>query len=139
MRGSMAEVALSDPLRVLIVDDCADTTSTLVLLAGLWGYQPHAAGNAEQALRLAAEHRPHVILLDIGMPGMDGWELAPRLRQLPGLAGVFLIALSGFARTADVRRSYEAGCDLHLNKPFDPERLQHLLAACEKEKRTHDS
>jgi CheY-like chemotaxis protein len=135
----MAEIAPPEPLRLLIVDDCADTTASLVLLARLWGYQAHAARDGAEALRLAAQHRPHVVLLDIGMPGMNGWDLAPRLRALPGLDGVMLVVVSGFDRTDDRRRSHEAGCDLHLTKPVHPERLRDLLAACEKEKRADDS
>jgi CheY-like chemotaxis protein len=134
----MAEFAPPNPLRVLIVDDCADTTSSLALLVRLWGHQPFVAGDGSTALRLTAEYVPDVILLDIGLPGMSGWELAPVLRRMPGMAGVFLVVASGFDRVDDQRRSHEAGCDLHLTKPVDPERLQQLLAACEKEKRKHD-
>jgi CheY-like chemotaxis protein len=134
----MAESTPSELLRVLIVDDCADTTSSLALLVQLWGHQAFIAGDGEEALRQAAEHRPHIILLDIGMPGMNGWDLAPRLRGLPGLEGVLLLVVSGFDRPGDQRHSHEAGCHLHLVKPVDPLQLQNLLATCEKEKRQHD-
>jgi two-component system CheB/CheR fusion protein len=130
----MADTLPLEPLRVLIVDDCADTTSSLALLAQFWGHQAFVACNGAEALKLAAQHRPHVIFLDIAMPGLNGWELAPRLRELPGLEGVLLVVISGFGRTDDVRRSHEAGCDLHLTKPVPPQRLQDLLVACKKEK-----
>jgi len=134
----MAELTSTDSLRVLIVDDCVDTTASLALLVRYWGHQPYTAHNGAEALRVAAERCPHVILLDIGLPGLSGWDLAPQLRQLPGLRGVLVVIVSGFDRADDVRHSHEAGCDLHLTKPVDPERLQQLLAVCEKEKRKHD-
>jgi CheY-like chemotaxis protein len=135
----MTGVEPPEPLRVLIVDDCADTTSSLAWLVQLWGYQAHTARDGHEALRLAAQHHPHVILLDIGLPGMTGWELVPRLRLLPGLEQVFVAVVSGYGRDEDVHRSQEVHCDLHLTKPVHPERLHELLAARQKEKCNHVS
>ncbi len=132
----MADLAPPEPLCVLIVDDCQDTTTSLALLARLWGYRAHTARDGGEALRLAGLYRPNVVLLDIGMPGMDGWEVARRLREMPGLDGTFLVVVSGYDRADDLRRSHEAGCDLHLTKPVHPDRLRELLAACEKGKDT---
>jgi CheY-like chemotaxis protein len=70
---------------------------------------------------------PNVILLDIGMPGLDGYEVARRLRELPGLRDVPIWALTGHGREEDRQRALEAGCDLHLVKPFRPEALRELL------------
>jgi CheY-like chemotaxis protein len=138
MSGSTVGAISSDPLRILIVDDCADTTESLALLIRMWGYQARVAGDAAEALRLAADYRPNVILLDVGMPAVSGWDLAPQLRQLPGLHGVLIVVVSGYDRPDDFRRSYQASCNLHLTKPVDPVRLQQLLAAYQKEKSRHD-
>lgn len=122
-------------LRVLVVDDCADSTESLALLLRLWGYESLFANNGKAALALAREQTPDVVILDLGMPEMSGWELARHLRELPELRGVFLIALSGHTREEDQRRSSEAGCDLHLTKPLAVEELCRLLGTRTKERR----
>jgi len=127
----MTEGAHAGPPCLLVVDDCPDTTASLALLAQGWGYCVRSANDGTTALRVAAQCRPDVVLLDIAMPGMDGWEVARRLRALPGLEDVFLVILSGFGGEDDQLRSLQAGCDLHLLKPVDPERLRRLLAARE--------
>ena len=80
-----------------------------------------------QALALAPEFRPDLVLLDLGMPGMDGCEVCRRLRRVPGLAGVRVVALTGWGQEEDRRRSREAGFDQHLVKPVDFEALERLL------------
>ena len=87
------------------------------------------AGDATSALALAGEFQPHFILLDIGMPGTDGHELARRLRGQQGGRRPVLIAVSGFTAPEDRRRALEAGCDDHLPKPVDPAVLLAMLAA----------
>jgi len=131
------EVAVLGPLCVLIVDDCKDTSASLAILVRLWGHEAHVALDGPAALQLAREVLPDVVLLDVGLVGMNGWEVAGRLRRLPGLDGVSLLVLSGFGTEEDVRRSREAGCDLHLVKPVEPEKLRRLLAARQKEIRGH--
>jgi len=133
----MAEVQPTRSLCVLLVDDCTDTTDSLAVLARVWGFRALIANDAQAALRLAAEHRPDVVLLDVAMPGMTGWQLARRLRQVEGLEKALLVALSGYAGEDDRRHSVEAGCDRHLVKPADPEQLRLLLAEREKEIQTH--
>jgi two-component system CheB/CheR fusion protein len=115
------------PVSVLIVDDCADTTCTMSMLLKAWGYATHVAGDGHSALALAEEHRPDVVMIDIGMPGMSGWDLARQLRQRPGGAAVTLIVISGHGQPHDRERSYEAGCDVHLIKPVEPSELRRLL------------
>jgi CheY-like chemotaxis protein len=122
---------ITPPLSVLIVDDCPDTTATLAMLTRYWGYRPLIANDGDLALRFAAEYHPLVVLLDIGMPRMSGWELARRLRQLPGLQDTLLVAVSGYGGAEDQRCSLQAGCDLHLTKPIELDRLQRLLASRE--------
>ena len=123
----MSEISPAHPVRVLVIDDCPDTTETLRILLGLWGHEVRAAHSGAEALRLAPDFLPEIILLDIGLPGLDGYEVARRLRQLPGLADVFLLAMTGYTSAQDVARSRAAGFDLHLAKPFDPDALQRLL------------
>jgi two-component system CheB/CheR fusion protein len=135
----MMEVARTRPLGVLIVDDCADTTSSLALLIEAWGHEALVANDGSTALRLASESRPDVVILDIGMPRMSGLEVARRLRQLPGLDGALVVAMSGYASEDDSNRSLQAGCNLHLVKPPDLQHLRRLLATRRKETATHDT
>jgi CheY-like chemotaxis protein len=114
------------PPCVLIVDDCPDARGVLAILVRFWGWTSHQAPDGPAALALAAEHRPDVVLLDIGLPGMDGCEVARRLRALPGLEGCLLVALTGFSGPEDVDRALRAGCDHYLVKPY-PEELHALL------------
>jgi len=113
---------------VLIVDDCPDTSSSMAFLARAWGHKAHTAATGKAALALAAEHRPAVVLLDIGLPDMTGHELARRLRQLPGMADAFIAAISGYSQPTDLARSTEAGCQMHLVKPVDLDLVRRLLA-----------
>ena len=123
----MAGPSLSHPLRVLVVDDCPDTTESLRILLDLWGHEVRTAHSGAEALGLAPALLPEVILLDIGLPGLDGYEVARRLRRLPGLADAFVIAVTGYSREQDLARAREAGFDLALVKPFDPDELRRLL------------
>jgi CheY-like chemotaxis protein len=116
-------------LRVLVVDDRPDATDTLAMLLKLWGHQPTVAYTAAAALELTQAQRPDVVLLDIGLPGMDGREVARRIRQQPGMAGALLVAVTGHGGEQEERSCREAGFDRHLLKPFDPEDLRRILAA----------
>jgi CheY-like chemotaxis protein len=115
------------PLRVLVVDDCPDMRSTSRILLGLWGHEVREAGDGHVALGLAATFRPDAVLLNIGLPGLDGYEVARRLRRLPGLEGVLLVAITGYGSDQDVAACRAAGFDHHLLKPFDPAVLERLL------------
>jgi two-component system, chemotaxis family, CheB/CheR fusion protein len=116
-------------LRVLAVDDSRDTADSFCLLLAAWGHNPLVAYDASTALETALRERPDVVLLDLDLPGgMDGWDLARRLRTEPSLRGIVLIAVSGYGSEADRRKSQDAGIDEHLLKPFDPEVLRRLLA-----------
>ena len=115
-------------VRVLLVDDSVDAAESLAMLLRLWGHEAAVAHDGPAALRLVGQQRPEVALLDIGLPGMDGYELARRLRQQPGLEQTFLVALTGWGQEEDRRRSKEAGFDHHLVKPVDLSALQELLA-----------
>jgi CheY-like chemotaxis protein len=115
-------------LRVLVVDDVADTAESVSLLLSAWGHEPHVANDGQSAVALAARVRPDVALVDVAMPGMDGFEVARRLRATPGLEKALLVAITGLGREEDRRRCLAAGFDLHLLKPVDPEELERLLA-----------
>jgi CheY-like chemotaxis protein len=117
------------PLCVLAVDDHRDTTDSVCQMLTLWGHRPLAAYDAATALATAVAERPDVALLDIGLPGMDGWELARRLRAVPGLEGIRLLAVTGYGQAVDRERSFAAGFDHHLLKPVEPKLLHRLLAA----------
>jgi CheY-like chemotaxis protein len=117
------------PLRVLVVDDDPDTRGTLRVLLGLWGHVTAEAADGYSALALAATFRPDTVLLDIGLPRLDGYEVARRVRQLPGLGEVFLVAVTGYGAVQDLVACRAAGIDHHLLKPFDPADLERLLRA----------
>jgi signal transduction histidine kinase/DNA-binding response OmpR family regulator len=114
--------------KVLIVDDNVDAAESLAELLGLWGHDVCTAHNGAAALQSAARCTPEVVLLDIGLPGMDGYEVARQLRQQASLSATRLIALTGYGQDEDRCRSEEAGFCFHLTKPVDPEKLQQLLA-----------
>ncbi len=115
------------PPRVLAVDDNRDAVEALAMLLKLSGYEARTACDGPAALEAAADYRPDAVLLDIGMPGMDGYEVARRLRQLPATQDVLLIALTGYGDDKDRRKTQEAGFDHHLLKPLDFEALSALL------------
>jgi CheY-like chemotaxis protein len=120
---------------VLVVDDCHDTTDSLSMLLRLWGYLAHVAHDGPAALREAALHSPDVVLLDIGLPEMNGWDVARGLRKLPGTEKALLVAMSGYGSSADQLNSQNAGCDLHLLKPVAPDLLERILSDRSRRKR----
>jgi CheY-like chemotaxis protein len=112
---------------VVVVDDNKDGAESLAMLLRLWAHDVAVVHDGLAALELITSRQPDVVFLDIGLPGMDGYEVAQRLRQ--GLAHQpLLVALTGYGQEEDRRRSEEAGFDHHLTKPVDPELLQKLLA-----------
>jgi PAS domain S-box-containing protein len=110
-------------LAVLVIDDNVDAAATLQALVELQGHRCAIAHGAEAGLALAAEFVPDVVLLDIGLPGMNGYEVARRLRNLPQLDGVLLVAVTGYATEEDRQRALDAGFDVHLSKPVSYEHL----------------
>ncbi len=114
-------------LRVLVVEDHADTAASLALLLRLDGHEVRVAPDGPAALRAAHESPPDVALLDIRLPGMDGCDVARRLLERAAEKKPLLVALAGCGREQDRRRAAEAGIDLYLLKPMDPEALRRLL------------
>jgi len=114
--------------RIMVVDDNTDAAESLSLLLQLNAHDIRTATNGRDALALAADFRPDVAFLDIGMPGMTGFELATRLRAMPHLAGMTIIAVTGWGSEEDQARSREAGIDHHHTKPISAETVSRLLA-----------
>ena len=114
--------------RVLVVDDNADIVETTTLLLAMSGHQVRSAKDGLQALQVATAFRPDVVLLDIGLPLMDGYEVARRLRLEPATTGALLVALTGYGQEGDRQRGREAGFDAHLLKPVDPQALARMIA-----------
>ena len=115
--------------RILVADDNNDALESLATLLQLSGHEVYTAANGAIALESAEQHRPEVALLDIGMPKLDGYEVARRIRAQPWGQRITLVALTGWGQDSDRRRSQEAGFDSHLVKPLDLDKLTELLAA----------
>jgi PAS domain S-box-containing protein len=117
--------------RILIVDDNRDAAETLAAMLEMAGHEVRVALDGEAGLRLGDAFRPQLVLLDIGLPGMDGYETARRLRERPATREALIIAVSGYGSEADRRRSREAGFDYHLVKPIAPGALESIMSAGE--------
>jgi two-component system CheB/CheR fusion protein len=127
-RGEGEPTSGKPALRILVVDDLADAADSLALLLRVCGHEVRIAYDGPAALVAAEQFHPHVVLLDIGLPALDGYQVAQRLRQMPKLQRACLIAVSGYGQQADVEYAYQAGFDRHLLKPVTRERLTLLLA-----------
>jgi CheY-like chemotaxis protein len=114
--------------KILIVDDHVDAADTLALLLELEGHETQAVYLSTEAIERATWFKPDVVLLDIGLPVMNGYELAQRFRSTPELAGVRLVALTGYGKSEDQQRTKAAGFDEHLVKPVDAATLNAALA-----------
>jgi PAS domain S-box-containing protein len=119
----------TSPRHVLVVDDNADAAASLAVLLRLEGHDARVAHSGPSALEMVERSLPDVVFLDIGMPGMDGYEVARRLRAQHGAAGLKLVALTGWGQEHDRQRARDAGFDHHLTKPVAPNDLQPLLSA----------
>jgi two-component system CheB/CheR fusion protein len=120
------------PLRVLVIEDNKDTASTLGVILKLWGHEIEIAYNGHAGLNAARQFRPDVVLLDIELPGLDGYTVAKSMRQVPELEQTTLVAISGYGQPEDQARSSEAGINYHYTKPIDLPSLRKLLASSEK-------
>lgn len=129
----------SVPCRVLVVDDNQDAADSLGILLKFLGMEVHVFHDGLSALQALESHRPAVVLLDIGMPVIDGYEVARRIRRQPQFQDIALIALTGWGQEDDRRRSLAAGFDDHLVKPADAETLQALIRSVTARKADHPS
>jgi CheY-like chemotaxis protein len=126
-KKSPAPLPASARKRVLIVDDNIDAAESLGHVLSLNGHVVRVASGGEEAVNMARENPPDIILLDLGMPGMDGLTVARLIRQQPGGVAIRIIALTGWGQERDRQRTREAGMSEHLVKPVDPEALLALL------------
>jgi len=126
------EPSIHPSLRVLIVDDNVDVAETLAELLGLWGVQVLTTHRGSEALEAAVRYQPDVVLLDLHMPGMSGFEIALALNQKPGLSSIPLVALTGLSRDADRQACQDVGIAHFLSKPVRVEALHRLLAMISK-------
>ncbi|MFL6262958.1 MAG: ATP-binding protein [Thermoanaerobaculia bacterium] len=116
------------PLRVLVVEDNIDAAESLATLLRLWNHDVSVVHDGRTALEAAREQQPEVVLLDIGLPGLDGYQVARRLREELHLDHALLVAMTGYGQPEDRRRSKEAGIQYHFVKPVEPLVLRNLLA-----------
>ncbi len=116
---------------MLVLDDSQDTADSLGFLLSLWGHEPVIAYGGQTAVELALIYRPHVALLDLSLPYLDGYEVAARLRATAGLEGMLLIAITGLIQEEARRRTSALGFAHHFTKPVDPDELRSLLAGVE--------
>jgi len=117
---------VSEDRFILIVEDDGDSRIALRVLLEVWGYRVEEAACGEQAIAIALARQPDLILLDLGLPDLDGYQVAHRLRRVDGYRP-FLIALTGLGLAEDRGRARDAGFDAHLVKPVEPDALQALL------------
>jgi len=120
--------------RVLVVEDNRDAAESMQMLLELLGHQVQVAEDGFRALEILREESFHALIIDIGLPMMDGYALAGRIRALPNGRSMRLIALTGYGQDEDRRRALSAGFDQHLVKPVDIDRLQEILAQASKQK-----
>jgi two-component system, sensor histidine kinase len=122
-----ASAIISRVHRVLIVDDNEDSAESMMMLARSWGHEVAVANDGPVALTLALTFQPDIAMVDIGLPGMDGYEVARRLRKASSDRDLYLMALTGYGRADDVRLAREAGFDEHLIKPTNLDELRRML------------
>lgn len=116
----------SSPRRVLVIDDNEDSAELVAMIASMLGHQVQVAYRGADALAAARANAPDVVLLDISLPDMTGYEVARTLKQ-EGLHGQFMVAISGYGEAKDRQLAHEAGFDEHLTKPIDPAQVEEVL------------
>jgi two-component system CheB/CheR fusion protein len=112
---------------VLLVDDNEDAVETMSFLLGELGHETRFALDGPEALRIVQEFKPDIVFLDIGLPDMDGFEVARRMRKMPECSEIPIIAVSGYARDSDRQRALAAGFTGHLAKPVNLERIERVV------------
>ena len=128
--SSQEKIGLSrhHDFRILLIDDNYDAIDSMGALLTLLDYDVRTAEDAESALEIATTFQPHLILSDIGLPGMDGYQLAPELRRVSGDRKLILAAATGYGMASDKKKAREAGFDYHLVKPLDADMLIEFVA-----------
>jgi len=124
-----ADVPAPNPRRVLVVDDNVDAAASLEMLLKLFGCEAMTAHDGQEGVRLAGAHRPDIVMMDIGMPKLNGYEACRRIRREPWGTAIRIVAMTGWGTEDDRRQAAEAGFDRHFTKPVSPQDLKELLAA----------
>lgn len=128
LKVSAEEPERSHPLRILVVEDDPESLQMMGALLSLWGYEPRLVPAGPAALEAVEQEVPDIVLLDLGLPGMDGFEVARRLRSRPGGDDLFIAAVTAYRGDEHKRQAREAGFDRYLMKPVDIDTLRQLLA-----------
>lgn len=115
--------------KILVVDDNHDSALSLAMMLSIMGHDTRTAHDGESAVLAAESFQPEVVLLDIGLPKLNGYEVAQRIREQPWGAAMYLIAVTGWGQDEDRQRSSEVGLNLHMVKPVEPSALEKLLAS----------
>jgi len=115
-------------LKILVVDDNPDAALSMAMMLSMMGHDTRTAHDGEAAVTTAEEFRPQVVLLDIGLPKLNGYEVAQRIRGQEWGAAMFLVAITGWGQDEDRRRSEDVGMNLHMVKPVEPDALDRVLA-----------
>ena len=132
---TLARQVTGDPAsrrRLLVVDDNRDAAESMSMLLEMWGHEVVFAYDGPTALQTARQWQPQAVFLDIGLPGMDGYEVAERLRELPQAKDAVLVAITGYGQEDDRQRSRRAGIDHHLVKPVAPDALRSLIESLQR-------
>jgi CheY-like chemotaxis protein len=119
---------LKNRFRILVVDDNPDSAMSLAMMLSMMGHETRTAHDGEAAVSTAEEFRPRVVLLDIGLPKLNGYEVAQRIRREAWGEEMFLVAVTGWGQDEDRQRSEDVGMNLHMVKPVEPAALDRLLA-----------
>jgi CheY-like chemotaxis protein len=127
-RVARPEPAPANTRRVLVVDDNVDAARIMAMVLGVAGHEVRLAHRGLDSIEAARKFQPDAVLLDIGLPDIDGFEVARRLRVEPGLEKILLVAVTGYGRDQDIRMCREAGFDEHFSKPVNPDALNALIA-----------
>lgn len=114
--------------KILVVDDNRDSALSLAMMLSIMGHETRTAHDGESAVSTAESFRPEVVLLDIGLPKLNGYEVAQRIRENAWGTSMFLIAVTGWGQDEDRQRSTEVGLNVHMVKPVEPAALERLLA-----------
>jgi CheY-like chemotaxis protein len=122
-----SEVAASRARHILVIEDNTDFREGIRLLLESWGHRVEEASNGAQGLDTVRRERPEIVLIDLGLPGVDGYAVARALRAAPGGEALLLVAITGYGRPSDRRQAREAGFDAHLTKPVSPPELAAIL------------
>ena len=130
----MSNVLPMESTRVLVVDDVSDSAAIFATMLEIYGAETRVALDGYQAIREAEAYRPNIVLMDVTMPGLNGYEAAKRIREQDWGRAMLLIAITGWGQDRDVREAYDAGFDGHLLKPVEPDALFGLIQRLQEER-----